>query len=163
AIAALGSQSGMLELQTPMGAYRIPAVELPVSRLAESFGEMVDAERLTVRINIAQGDAGKQTLLEEAAKQGDFLVAAPPVDFSITVAYDGRSLELDRFDAYIEREIPLPYGADPSRITTAVILESDGTVRHVPTYVTQRDGAYVAVVNSLTNSSYALILHQAEF
>jgi len=163
AVAALGRQSGTLELQTPLGTYRIPAAKLPVSQLAQSFGGTIDTARLTVRVHIAQGDAGKRALLEEAAKEGDFLVAAPPVDFFVTVSYGEQSLEADRFDTYVEREIPLPAGADPSRITTAVVLENDGNVRHVPTYVSQRDGRYVAIVNSLTNSTYALILNAAEF
>lgn len=163
AIAALGRQSGVLELQTPLGTYRIPAAKLPVSQLSPSFGGPIDAAQMSYRVNIAQGDADRRTLLEEAARKGDFLVATPPVDFSVTVSYGGQTLEVERFETYVEREIPLPEGADPSRITTAVVLESDGTVRHVPTYVSRRDGKYVAIVNSLTNSTYALILHSAAF
>lgn len=163
AVDALSRKSGVLELQTPLGTYRIPAAELPVGQLSQSLGGPIDAAQLKVRLTIAQGDADKRSMLEKAAKAGDFLVVVPAVDFSVTVSYGGQSAEADRFDAYVEREIPLPDGADPSRITTAVVLESDGAVRHVPTYVSRRDGRYVAVVNSLTNSSYALILHSAAF
>ncbi|WP_409345275.1 S-layer homology domain-containing protein [Paenibacillus sp. MBLB4367] len=72
-------------------------------------------------------------------------------------------MHVDKFQVYVQREIPLPQGADASKITTAIVLDQDGTVRHVPTYVTKRDGSAYAVVNSLTNSSYSLIWHPMTF
>lgn len=57
----------------------------------------------------------------------------------------------------IERTIALPDGVDPGKITTAIVIESDGTVRHVPTKVALINGQYKAIINSLTNSTYALI------
>ncbi|MNI58864.1 Endo-1,4-beta-xylanase A precursor [compost metagenome] len=57
----------------------------------------------------------------------------------------------------------LPEGVDPNRITTGVVLESDGTLRHVPTKVTKGSDAYYAVINSLTNSDYLMIWNPITF
>lgn len=40
------------------------------------------------------------------------------------------------------------------KITTAIVIEKDGSIRHIPTYVTKIDGKYYANINSLTNSTY---------
>ena len=72
-------------------------------------------------------------------------------------------IEVTKFTSYVERLIAIPEGADPSRITTAVVVDPDGTVRHVPTRVEVIDGRYYARVNSLTNSTYAVIWNPVEF
>lgn len=65
--------------------------------------------------------------------------------------------------AAVERLVAIPDGADPGKITTAVVVDPDGTVRHVPTRVEVIDGRYYARVNSLTNSTYAVIWNPVEF
>jgi len=57
----------------------------------------------------------------------------------------------------------VPQGVNPDDISTAVVLEADGTLRPVPTRVTLRDGRVLAIIRSMTNSSYALIGRQVEF
>ncbi|MPN16247.1 Endo-1,4-beta-xylanase A [bioreactor metagenome] len=59
--------------------------------------------------------------------------------------------------------IAIPDGVDPSKITTGVVVDPDGTVHHVPTKITVIDGKYYAVINSLTNSAYSVIWNPVEF
>jgi hypothetical protein len=44
-----------------------------------------------------------------------------------------------------------------------VVVNADGSVRHVPTNVIEKDGKYYAVVSSRTNSTYALIQNEVTF
>ncbi|MEG1879233.1 MAG: S-layer homology domain-containing protein, partial [Pseudoflavonifractor sp.] len=53
--------------------------------------------------------------------------------------------------------------AQSEKITTAVVVEPDGKLRHVPTYVYEKGGKYYAVVKSMTNSVYALIQNEIIF
>lgn len=46
---------------------------------------------------------------------------------------------------------------------TGVVVDSVGTVHHVPTKVINIDGKYYAVINSLTNSTYTVIWHPVKF
>lgn len=87
----------------------------------------------------------------------------PPVQFTITAVYGGKTVEVERFSQYVQRVIEIPAGTDASRITTAVVKEPDGTERQVPTCVFMKDGKWYAKINSLTNSTYALIYNQASF
>ena len=61
------------------------------------------------------------------------------------------------FGSYVPRTFELPSSYDPSDGITGVVFNEDGTFRTVPTYVFNEDGVYFARVNSLSNSTYALI------
>ncbi|MFC3802567.1 S-layer homology domain-containing protein [Cohnella sp. GCM10012308] len=88
---------------------------------------------------------------------------APAVSFKLVASYDGKQVEVSRFNEYVERTIAIPDGTDPSRITTGVVAMPDGTFVHVPTKIVQKDGKFYAVINSLTNSVYSVIYNQKSF
>lgn len=163
AVKAMENKQAVLVVQTPNGSYRLPAANVLIDQWSGRLGGQVKLEEMVVRIDIAKSGSATVARLADAAQAGGFAVIVPPVDFTVRVSYGGSTLEVDRFGAYVERDIPLPADADRTRITTAVVLEDDGTIRHVPTYVALRDGSYAAVVNSLTNSAYTLIWHPVAF
>lgn len=157
------NKKAILELRTPNGSYRLPAAEVRIDLLSKQLGGQVKLSDIVVQMAIAKSDYAKVKLMENAAAKGRFTVVVPPVDFTVTASYDGKTVSIDTFNSYVQREIPLPAGADPSKITTAVVLEADGTTHQAPTYVTLRDGKYYAIVHSLTNSTYSLIWHPMTF
>ena len=59
--------------------------------------------------------------------------------------------------------VAIPDGIDPSKITTGIVLNSDGTFSHVPTRIIVIDGKYYAKINSLTNSTYTIIYSPTTF
>jgi hypothetical protein len=84
------------------------------------------------------------------------------VEFTITATYNGKTVSVDTFSCFIDRTIEIT--ADQAKqITTAVVVQPDGSLRHVPTKVTIVGGKYYAVINSLTNSTYTVVLHPVEF
>jgi len=86
-----------------------------------------------------------------------------PIAFEITGSSGGKVVEISKFNAYVERMIAIPEGVDPSRITTGIVLNADGTFSHVPTAVVNIDGKYYAKISSLTNSTYSIIYNQKAF
>lgn len=90
-------------------------------------------------------------------------MVAPPIDFTVRATSSGTTVEVSKFNVYVERTIAIPEGIDPNKITTGVVIEPDGTVRHVPTKIVTSDGKYYAKVNSLTNSTYSIVWHPLEF
>jgi hypothetical protein len=143
-----------LEIRTANGSYKLPAALVRIDSLTEQLGAAGDAAKVTVRIEITQLDVTEFANLR---------LIGSPVEFRITAAYGAREVELDKFGAFVERTMPIPAGSGTDRITTAVVLEADGSVRHVPTVIAELDGKSVAVVRSLTNSKYALIWHPVTF
>ncbi|MNC21979.1 Endo-1,4-beta-xylanase A precursor [compost metagenome] len=129
----------------------------------QQLGTGVPAEDIQFRIEIAKADSSTVKTAETAAQQGGFRLAAPLMEFNVTAAYNDRTVAIESFSAYVERTIALPAGTDSYKITTGVVIEADGSTRHVPTKITLRNGIYYARINSLTNSAYTVVWHPLEF
>ncbi|MDG0794819.1 cadherin-like beta sandwich domain-containing protein [Cohnella ginsengisoli] len=151
-----------LQIKTSTGSFTLPAKQLNLASIAAKLGA-TDLEGLKVRIEIAVPRASDKAAVDNAAARNGFTQVAPPVAFTITATYGDKTAEVSKFNAYVERTIALPKGIDPNKITTGVVVEPDGTVRHVPTQVLKESGTYYALINSLTNSTYSVIWHPVEF
>lgn len=163
AVKSMETKQAVLEVQTPYGIYILPAGQIAIDKVSSKLGEQVKLSDIIVRIEIAKSDEAAAVRAQGAAAQGNFEVAAPPVTFKVTASYKGTTVDVEQFGGYVERDIPLPEGLDPSKVTTAAVLDPDGSVRHVPTFITTREGKNYAVVNSLTNSDYFLIWNSKTF
>ncbi|OXM82829.1 S-layer homology domain-containing protein [Paenibacillus rigui] len=161
AVKALEGKQATLDIRTPNGNYSLPAAEVSIDRLAQQLDGQAKLADIMVHVDIAKSDAAKRQQLETSALKGHYKVVAQPVDYTITAVYNGKTAEVDKFASYVNREIPLADGVN--QITTAIVIENDGAVRHVPTYMKVREGKRYAVVSSLTNSTYAVIWHPGTF
>ncbi|UOK65952.1 S-layer homology domain-containing protein [Paenibacillus sp. OVF10] len=151
-------------IQTDSGTYTLPANQIQVDQVLNQFGSTVPLEDITIQIAIAPSATSKQTAIQAAAdKMQNTTVVAAPVDFEVKAIWNGQQVNVDRFNSYVERSITLPEGVDGSKITTGVVLQPDGSLLHVPTKVIKGNGQDSAIINSLTNSTYALIYHPATF
>lgn len=162
-IRSMEEKSATLVLKTIDGQYSIPAEEIDIEGISEQLGASVSLGDIKVQIEISKPTAEALQRIEKAAKQYDYVVAVPPLDFTITCLYQNKEVEVKNFNTYVERWVALPEGADINKITTGIVLDPDGTVRHVPTKVSVIDGQYYAIINSLTNSTYCVVWHPVEF
>jgi|GEM_PF-1703156 len=135
--------------------YNIPSTAVQTDEVMRALGA-TDPSKVPVNVTITQLTSDAVTI-----KNGTLQV--PPVQFTVTATYGGKTVETSVFTQYVSRVIELSDGTDLSKITTAVVKEPDGTERHVPTFVFAKDGKQYAKINSLTNSTYALIYNQASF
>ncbi|MEA4814222.1 MAG: S-layer homology domain-containing protein [Oscillospiraceae bacterium] len=141
-----------LSVRTGDVTYQMPTTAVDTETLMTALGA-TDPSKVPISVTITNLAAGSET-----TDKGT--VVLNPVEFSVTAAYGGKTVEVERFDRYVQRIIELPVGYDASKITTAIRAD-DG--EHVPTQVYQKDGKYYAKINSLTNSTYVLILNQQSF
>ncbi|QTH40678.1 S-layer homology domain-containing protein [Cohnella sp. LGH] len=152
-------RQAILEIRTDRATYTVPALQIDIEAISKQIGASVALKDIKVRVEIAASAASTVQLAEGAGTKGDFTLVAPPVDFKITISYGDKTIEIAKFNAYVERTIAIPEGGDPNRITTGVVIEPNGTVRHVPTKIIVENGKYYARINSLTNSSYSVVWH----
>ncbi|MFD0960740.1 Ig-like domain-containing protein [Paenibacillus chungangensis] len=152
-----------LEFKTEYATYTLPAQLINMEALAAQLGENISSENVGVRVELVMPSAGTVNTAENAAKEGSFELAANPVSFRVIVTHGDSSVEVDTFKAYVERTLLLPESVDRHRVTTGVVINSDGTVRHVPTSFEVINGRQYAIINSLTNSSYALVWNPVQF
>ena len=157
------TKDATLVVQTDSATYTLPAKEIDIDEVAGQFGEEIDLSDIEVEVTISEPDDSTVLVTENAAEDGGFTLIVQPVEFTVECSYKGKRVEIDSYNAYMERTIKIPDGVDPEKITTAVVVNADGTVRHVPTEIVEIDGVYYAVINSLTNSVYTLINNDLEF
>jgi len=137
-------------------SYNLPTTAVDAESIMEQLGATdSSAVKFTVTVNKLSAD-------DVTVRNGELVV--PPVEFTVTASYNGKSVEVEQFSNYAERVIEIPDGVDHNKITTAVVIGADGSERHVPTEVfLGSDGKYYARINSLTNSTYALVWNPVQF
>lgn len=150
-IAEMAEKGMTLTVQTGGVAYNLNSSAIDTAALTAAFPG-ADMSKVPFDVTIANSSV---------SVEGETLVLSP-VAFTVTATYDGKTVDVDTFSAYIDRVIEVT-AEQAAKITTAVVVNADGSVRHVPTNVIEKDGKYYAVVSSRTNSTYALIQNDVTF
>lgn len=152
-----------LEIKTANAAYILPADAIRVDEISKQFGA-VALQDIRIEVKVAATNREMLKVIESAAVNGKFTLITPAVDFSVSATYGNQNVEISEFNQFVTRMIAIPDGVDVSKITTGVIVDADGSVRHVPTKVTQLNSKYYALINSLTSGhSYSVIWNPIEF
>lgn len=147
----------ILEIRSEQAVYNLPAEQIRMDDLKRQFGEQVALENIGISVKIAEANQADSMLLQTEANKKQFRVLVKPIEFEITAVYCGQQISINRFSSYVERDIAIPDGIDPTLITTGVVLGADGQVAPVPTKVIQQGDRYYAVINSLGNSTYSVV------
>jgi len=163
AVKAMEAKDAVLEIKTESASYTLPASEIKIDSVSEKLGEKVSLGDITVNVTISKPSNTTAKVVESAAQNGGYSLVAPAVEFKVSCTYGGRTVEVSTFNSYVERLIAIPNGVDPSKITTGIVVDPDGTTHHVPTEIIIVDGKYYAKINSLTNSIYSVIYNPVKF
>ncbi|WP_240036784.1 S-layer homology domain-containing protein [Paenibacillus amylolyticus] len=156
-------KQAVLEIKTDRATYTIPAQQININTISEQVGKSVALQDIQVQIEISEPTTDMVKVVENAAAKGTFTLVVPPLNFTVKGIYGDKTVEVSKFNAYVKRTIAIPDGVDSGKITTGIVVETDGTIRHVPTKIVVIDGKYYAQINSLTNSTYSLVYHPLEF
>lgn len=159
----LEQNQAMVKIQTDRATYMLPARQINIESISNQLGQSAALQDMIVRIEIAAPASDMLQTLENASNKGNFKLVAPPLNFTVRAVYHNSSLEVSRFSAYVERTITIPDEVDANQITTGIVVEPDGEVHHVPTKLAVTDGKYYAKIQSLSNSTYAIVSHPVEF
>ena len=153
------AQKGMdLVIQKGKVSYEMPANAVSAKAVADKLGQTTGA---SIPVTVTISEENYVPVMHMAYKNG-FEIVGAPVSFKVTATYDGKTAELDEFSTMVSRIVEIT--ADQAkRITTAIVYDKDGSLRHVPTLVYEKDGKYYAKINSMTNSSYVLIYNVQTF
>ncbi len=162
-VESLAKQQATIVLQMNNALYTIRAEQMDITTISSQFGANAALKDMKVNIEIAEPLKDMLQIVAAAVHREGLTQVAPPLNFKISVEYDGRTIEILRFKSFIERTIAIPEGADPNQITTGVVVESDGSIRQVPTRIMKVDDRYYAVINSMTNSVYSIVSNPIKF
>ncbi|WP_019912725.1 S-layer homology domain-containing protein [Paenibacillus sp. HW567] len=159
----LEQHQAVIKIQTPQASYTLPAQQIQMDNIANQLWQTAELQNVKVQIQISTPAPDQMKIIDNAAAAGNFTIAAAPLDFTIHATSGDRTVEVNSFNSYVERTIQLAGGVDTSKITTALVIEADGSVRHVPTKIENNNGVLYAKINSRTNSTYAVVYHPVSF
>ncbi len=157
------AKEAILEIRTDTATYTLPASEINIDAVSAQLGSLVVLKDIKVSVSIAEPSADTVKIVEDSANKNSYQLVVAPVEFTITCTSGNKTIDVSKFNGYVERTIAIPAGVDPSKITTGLVVNPDGTTHHVPTRVTIINGKYYAVINSLTNSTYTVVWNPMEF
>lgn len=152
-----------LVIKTENATYTLPAEQINIQGVSSQLGKDVALKDIMVSVSISQPSKQMDAAVARAVQNGGFTPVVSAVDYTVTCSYGGRAVNVNSFNAYVERTIAIPNGVDPTKITTGIVVNPDGTTHHVPTRVTMIDNKYYAVINSLTNSTYSVVWNPITF
>lgn len=152
-----------LEIKTGSISYTLPASQINIDNISEQVGKQVELKDIRVSVKIAEPDASTVKAVQDTANKDNYQIVVKPVSFEITCTSGSKTIDVSKFNGYVQRMVTIPDGVDPNKITTGIVLNADGTFSHVPTVVTVINGKYYAKINSLTNSTYSVIYNKVEF
>jgi hypothetical protein len=156
-------KDAVLEIRTGTVSYTLPAAQINIDDVSSQIGAQVALKDIKVSVRIAEPLADTVKIVENTAKKNSYQIVVKPVDFEITCTSGDKSMQVSKFNGYVERTVAIPDGVDPAKITTGIVLNTDGTFSHVPTSIIKVNGKYFAKINSLTNSTYSVIYNPVEF
>jgi hypothetical protein len=162
-IRSMAQKQAILEIKMEKATYTLPAQQIDIDWISDQLGKSVMLQDIKIQIEIAVPTLETMKIVENAAVKGEFTIMAPPLNFAVKAMYRDTRLDVSMFNTYVERTIALTDGVNPDKMTTGVVIEPDGTVRHAPTKIVHLDGKYYAKVKSLTNSTYLIVGHPIEF
>jgi len=151
------SKEAVLEIKTENITYTLPASQINIDSVSDKIGKQIELKDITVDVKISASPDATVKLVEDTAAGKNYKVVLKPVDFDITCHNGTSRVDVTKFNGYVERLVAIPDGIDPTKITTGIVYNPDGTFSHVPTQITVIDGKYHAKINSLTNSTYSVI------
>jgi hypothetical protein len=162
-IKSMEDKQMVLEIKTETASYTLPAQQININALFKQLGQTAALKDIRIQIEIAAPKADIVNRVEHAAENRGLTLVVTPIHFTIKGKYGETTVDISKFNAYVKRTLALPDRYDPNQVTTGVVFDSDGTVRHVPTSIVFAEGKYYAVISSLTNSTYAVVRHPLEF
>lgn len=137
--------------------FSLPADTLYFDEIVRAIGGDISADALLqFSVKVLDDNGISAHVLTNGGK-----LMAPAVDFQLIAMGGGIQAAVTRFSGYTTRTVKLT-SEQSKQVTTAVCLEEDG-LRHVPTVVYQHGGQWYANIHTLTNSAYALIVHETHF
>lgn len=164
-VAEMGAHDMTLNVVNGEVSHLIPAIDIAVTDITGSMGLLDQPEKVEIKVQIENPGPVIIGQVQDRAELYGGEMVLPPMNFEVKAINLETKEEktVERFTNYVGRVFEVPEGVDPTKITTGIVLNSDGTFSHVPTAIIESDGKYYARINSLTNSTYSVIWHPFAF
>ncbi|WP_171056421.1 S-layer homology domain-containing protein, partial [Paenibacillus sinopodophylli] len=160
----LKEKATTLVIQTEKTVFTLPAQSIYSDAIvADRLGSQILLQDVKVWLSVGHATSETSKRLQDAAERLDTEIISPAFTFAIKVEYGDKTEDVVRYSKYPDRLLAIAPEVDVNRITTAVALESNGTIRHVPSRIVMVDGKRYVKISDLSNGTYAVIHHSQHF
>jgi hypothetical protein len=144
----LAEKSADLRIKTDNAEYVLPTGQMDLDGICSQFGTGVSPKDISFDISISKPKQDIVDMIRNSSEAGGYTIVAAPVQFEITGSYQGKEITVDKFNGYVDRYIAIPDGMDPDQVTSAVVLQNDGTLRSVPMKIVKINGKSYAKIKA---------------
>lgn len=157
------TRDDVIQVKCDDSTFVVLASQIEIDRVLSQLSP--DTERKDIKVNISIAASSEETIgiVSDIANRNNYQLIGEPIEFGISYTTGDQTIELSKMSGYVGKRIKLPEGTDSNNISTAVFLNSNGTLSHVPTQITEVDGEYYAQIKSMTNGTVALIYNPTAF
>ncbi|WP_438446090.1 polysaccharide lyase family 8 super-sandwich domain-containing protein [Gorillibacterium sp. sgz5001074] len=153
--AAKSAPDAFLYIEAGAVGYRLPVQAVQLESLAQSLGAALEDMQLAITLGPVSG-LQKKTMEEKAAQSG-IRLAGSPVDFSVHVEANGKSLSIRDFGTtFVARTVSVPAELDPDRATALLYDPLTERWSFVPAAFTVGHGQTTATIIRNGNSIYTI-------
>ena len=159
----LGENDIKINLASSTISYVVPAKAIDLDELIGNLGSGAALSQVNIDIAVSEVSESEIATIESILAAKGYELVLEPIDFKITAEYSGSVYNVERLDKFSARYIQVGSDVDLTRLSTAVVVDPDGTITHVPTRLTQIDGVQYIEVSSMRNSTYAVIYNTCAY
>ena len=144
-----------LKVQNQKVIYTLPANAIDTSAVAN---ELSESNLKDILVEIVLEKADKETIkqAQNAMKAQNGEVIGMSVKTEINALANGKEIKIETFNTYVKNSLEVSE-KEAREITTAVMIMPDGSMKHVPTKLSAKNGKQIIDINSKTNGTYVLI------
>ncbi len=153
AVTDLGSSHSEVSLVTPAATYTLPVASLGLAALAKSL----DVSQTALSLSVQVVPAPSSDTADIKSTTPTATVLASPVTFTVTATANGKTTTIATFTGRVPRTLNL--SVTPNPLTSTGVIMVNGVPEHAWTLFSGN----TATIESLTNSTYAVIQNQVSF
>ncbi|NHN34348.1 S-layer homology domain-containing protein [Paenibacillus agricola] len=135
--------------------YDLPIKALDMASVLRELGADASQAKIVVKMEKASKETANK--IAEKARLNNVTLLSDPIDFSITVEANGKSVTISSFGSnYVSRTIVVAQTVDSSE-ASAVYVDESSEMHFVPAVFIAADGKTQVTVKRNSNSTYAIV------
>ncbi|MFC4305190.1 S-layer homology domain-containing protein, partial [Cohnella boryungensis] len=160
---SMATKQAVITLETDKAKYVLPVQQINLEALVSQFGDSVALQNIKLKVEInTRGAQNTANSIKDAVSKGVFTLLVPPIEYNIQATYGETTVEVSKFNTFLEHWIAIPDNVNPDSVTAAVVVEPNGMFRTVPIQVVVIENQHYVKVSSLNNGTFAIVSHSAK-
>ena len=104
------TKEAVLEIKTDNVTYTLSASQINIDTVSQQMGQEVALKDIKVSITVASPPTDTAKIVQNTADKNSYQLVVKPVEFTITCTSGGKTVDVSKFNGFVERTIAIPDG-----------------------------------------------------